>query len=122
MKRLVTSTAGADSPSRHSAYSIPAPYFPSLTIRAWWAFPVQLLPMVCCQSVSSTIGSGTQARETPRGLSTSTRVTTSNVRHAALARACRNGSTAAPAVAAEACRKALRSMGDLLVSGDGGTA
>ena len=75
MKRLVTSTTGVAALSRHSASSIVTPYFPSPATSARAAFPDQELPMVLCQSLSRISGNGTQARDTPFGHSSSTRVT-----------------------------------------------
>src|SRR2546422_10364433 len=100
---------------------MPMPYLPSCRICACNALPVQLLPIVLCQLVSASSGSGTQARATPKASVTSTRVTVSNVRHPSCANAARKAKDWAIAAAVADCRESLRFMGSLL-GGDGGGA
>src|SRR5713101_5034999 len=99
---------------------MPMPYLPSCRICACEALPLQLEPIVLCQLVSASSGSGTQARATPNASVTSTRVTASNVRHPSAANAARQGRDWAIAAAVADCRKALRFMESLLGNDGGG--
>src|SRR5882724_9799256 len=90
------------------------PYLPSCLTSAVVVLPLQLLPSAFCQLVSISIGSGTQARATPKESLTSTRVTVSNVRQPSCANAVRQGNDWAMAAAAADFRKMRRFMGSLL--------
>ena len=74
MKLLATSITGVASPLLHSATIIAAPYLPSRSICALAALPDQEEPIGRCHSVSSIIGRGIQALDTPCGLRIVTRV------------------------------------------------
>src|SRR6476646_1811730 len=89
---------------------MPMPYLPSYSIAARAALPDQELPMVFCQSVSATSGSGTQARARPKASLISTRVTVSKVRQLSCARANANGNDCARTAALLDWRKFLRFM------------
>src|SRR5262245_49321037 len=80
--RLTSCTTGASSPSDHSTCSICAPYFGSRPSPAVSALLVHSLPSGCVQSCSATAGNGTHACAFPGLLTISTRVVTSNLRHA----------------------------------------
>src|SRR5438105_209974 len=98
------------------------PYLPSCFTCARVALPLQLLPTVLCQLVSSSSGSGTHALAMPNESLTSTRVTVSKVRHSSAANAARQGRDSATATALVDFRKVLRFMGSLLERNSNGGA
>src|SRR3954471_5437034 len=89
---------------------MPMPYLPSCSTTARAALPDQALPIVLCQSVSASSGSGTQARATPKASLTSTRVTVSKVRQPSCARAAASGSDCARTATLPDWRNFLRFM------------
>src|SRR5205809_3088744 len=121
-KRLVCVRTGR-TPSAHSAHTMPAPYFDSAMIPEVPPSAWNELPRVLWYGVSCVSGVGIQTRVTPDGLSTSTRVVTSKMRHlSALAAWAKAGGASVgymiPAVARpEKRRKSRRSMELLLLGG-----